>query len=323
MDFKSSQLQITVLSLVVLAVLAGVVLWTGIFSQEESLKPDDQPDITAPTSSTVSQDVSNRSYVASTTIGQSVEGKAITAYTFTPSNGSSSTRATSSQTNHVLFVGGIHGGYEWNSVVLAYNLIDYLKENPSTLSGGPKVSVVPSANPDAVYDVAGKTGKITEADVPAGVEYGGPERFNANEVDLNRNFDCNWQPTSQWRGQEVSAGDAPFSEPEARAIRDFVQSRELSAGVFFHSAAGAVYGATCGEVVGPQTMNLLNTYAQSSGYRAVEKFDAYPVTGDVESWMTKLGIPAVSVELTNHQDVEWQKNRAGIKAVLNYFGSDR
>jgi hypothetical protein len=41
-----------------------------------------------------------------------------------------------------------------------------------------------------------------------------------NDVDLNRNFDCKWQPTSTWRSTSVSAGTQPFSEPEAAAIRD-------------------------------------------------------------------------------------------------------
>lgn len=248
--------------------------------------------------------------MSTSTIGQSVEGRDISAYTF----GDGATR--------LLFVGGIHGGYEWNSVVLAYNLIDYLETNEEMLADSLTVSVIPNLNPDAVYDVVGKTGPITKADAPTGADLGGPERFNANGVDLNRNFDCNWQTTSQWRGQEVNAGSGPFSEPETRAVRDYVQSRNLSAAVFFHSAAGAVYGAACDGSVGPQTKNLLNTYAQASGYRAVNKFDAYPVTGDVESWLTKQGIPAVSVELTNHQGVEWQKNLSGIEAVLNFYSQN-
>lgn len=316
-----STLFYSLISIFALAILAGVALSTGVFEQDDSLLPEERPDVRAPTSSEVSDDTPDRSFIATTTIGQSVEGRRITAYTFTPRSGSSTAQASSTQQNHILFVGGIHGGYEWNSVVLAYNLVDYLKNNPNILSGGPKVSVIPSANPDAVYGVANKTGKISKADVATDVEFGGPERFNSNGVDLNRNFDCNWQSTSQWRGQEVDAGTDRFSEPEARAIRDFVQSNELSAGIFFHSAAGAVYGATCSESVGTRTMNLLNTYADATGYRAVKKFDAYPVTGDVESWMTKRGIPAISVELTNHQDVEWKKNLAGITALFDYYST--
>ena len=48
-------------------------------------------------------------------IGKSVVGRNIEAYTF--GNGQ----------NQLVFVGGIHGGYEWNSVLLAYKFIDYLK----------------------------------------------------------------------------------------------------------------------------------------------------------------------------------------------------
>jgi predicted deacylase len=294
----------SLIGVLTLAVLAGVVLWSGILdTEQDSLLPEDQPPIQAPTSSTSTTEQTQQAFMSTSTIGQSVEGRDISTYTF----GDGPT--------HLLFVGGIHGGYEWNSVVLAYNLIDYLDANEQMLADSLTVSVVPNMNPDAVYDVVGKTGRITKTDVPVNADLGGPERFN-------RNFNCNWQATSQWRGQEVNAGSGAFSEPETRALRDYVQSHNLSAAVFFHSAAGAVYGAACSGAVGPQTKNLLNTYAQASGYRAVNKFDAYPVTGDVESWLTKQGIPAVSVELTNHQDVEWQKNLAGIEAVLNFYSQN-
>src|SRR5690606_3063691 len=52
-------------------------------------------------------------------IGYSTQGRAINAYTF--GHGS----------QQLLFVGGVHGGYEWNSVLLAYEFIDYIKEHPS------------------------------------------------------------------------------------------------------------------------------------------------------------------------------------------------
>jgi murein tripeptide amidase MpaA len=300
-----TQIIYSLIVVVTLAVIAGVVLWSGVFEAEnESLVPENQPTVSPKTSSSTTGEQANMQYYGSSTIGQSVEGRNISVHTF--GNGD----------NHLLFVGGIHGGYEWNSVVLAYNLIDYLQANPNEPPKNIKVSIIPSANPDGVHAVTGKTGPISAADVPADADPGGPQRFNANGVDLNRNFACRWQPKSFWRGQKVNAGTSAFSEPEARVIRNFVQSHSLSAGIFFHSAAGAVYGAACNGQVGPQTKQLLNTYAQAANYRAVERFDAYPITGDVESWLTKLGIPAVSVELSNHTDTEWQKNLAGIKAVI-------
>jgi len=303
-----TQIIYSLIGVVTLAVLAGVVLWSGVFEAEnESLIPENQPAVSPQATSSTTGKQANKQYYGSSTIGQSVESRDISVHTF--GNGD----------NHLLFVGGIHGGYEWNSVVLAYNLIDYLQANPNELPETIKVSIIPSANPDGVYAVTGKTGPISAADVPADADPGGPQRFNANGVDLNRNFACRWQPTSNWRGQEINAGTSAFSEPEAQAIRNFVQSHSLSAGIFFHSAAGAVYGAACNSQVGPQTKNLLNTYANAAGYRAVKRFDAYPITGDVESWLTKLGIPAVSVELTNHKTIEWQKNLAGITAVVDHF----
>ncbi|MDO8523480.1 MAG: hypothetical protein Q7S12_04365, partial [bacterium] len=52
-------------------------------------------------------------------LGKSVEGRDITAYHF------------GEGTTELLFIGGIHGGYEWNTVLLAYEAMDYLKANPA------------------------------------------------------------------------------------------------------------------------------------------------------------------------------------------------
>lgn len=42
-------------------------------------------------------------------------------------------------------------------------------------------------------------------------------RYNARGVDLNRNCDFNWQA-----GSEEPSGPGPWSEPESRALRDFI-----------------------------------------------------------------------------------------------------
>jgi len=241
-----------------------------------------------------------------TTIGTSVNGRAIEAYTF--GQGS----------KHVLFVGGIHGGYEWNSVLLAYQVIDHLKANPD-VTAGLTVTVIPSANPDGVFSVVGKEGPFSPKDAATDALTLASGRFNANKVDLNRNFDCKWQATSTWQSKTVSAGTAAFSEPEAQAIRDFVVASRPSAVVFWHSQANAVYASECTAGILPETLKVMSTYAEASKYPAVESFDAYPVTGDAEGWLASIGIPAITVELANHTSVEWEKNLAGIKAVLNLY----
>ncbi len=144
-------------------------------------------------------------------------------------------------------------------------------------------------------------------------------RFNANGIDLNRNFDCRWQPTSTWRGEVVSAGTRAFSEPEAAALQQFVLTHNPTAVVFWHSKADAVYGAECGNGVGSSTLALLTTYASAANYTAIPVFDAYPVSGDAEGWLTSIGIPAVTVELGTSNTTEWEKNRAGIDALLQSY----
>ena len=240
-------------------------------------------------------------------IGRSVEGRPISATTY----GEGKTQ--------LAFIGGIHGGYEWNSVLLAYQFMDYLKTNPAVIPDNLKVTVIPSANPDGVYKVIGKEGRFALADVPTTGDQA-PGRFNARTVDLNRNFDCQWQPKSMWRGSSVDGGSAPFSEPEAVAIRDFVLTNKPSAVVSWHSQAGAVYASKCEGDILPETLAIMKAYAQASGYPAVKSFDAYDVTGDAEGWLASIGIPALTVELKTHQTIEWTENLAGVKALFKYYG---
>lgn len=247
-------------------------------------------------------------------IGTSVEGRTITAYTYLPVRG---TQAGGDGEQHLLFVGGMHGGYEWNSVILAYQFMDYVEANPEAIPDALSITVIPSLNPDGVYEIVGKEGRFAAADVPNTDHSSG--RFNARGVDLNRNFDCKWQPESTWRGTPVSAGTAPFSEPEAQALRDFVLLHEPDAVVFWHSQANAVYASECEAGILPDTLAVMNAYARASGYTAVESFDAYEVTGDAEGWLASIGIPAITVELSTHETIEWERNLAGVQALFDYY----
>jgi len=243
-----------------------------------------------------------------TQIGLSVQGREIKAYTY--GNG----------INHLIFVGGIHGGYEWNSFLLAYKFIDYLNSYPEIIPKNLTVTIIPSANPDGVYKVIGKEGPITVLDIPTISNLpAGTGRFNSNEVDLNRNFDCKWQATSTWRQKIVSAGTSAFSEPEAKAIQKFVMANNPKAVIFWHSQSNAVYASECRNGILPETLNLMNAYSLASGYPAISTFDSYEITGDAEGWLASINIPAITVELKTHESIEWDKNIAGIRAIFDYF----
>jgi hypothetical protein len=240
------------------------------------------------------------------TIGQSVQARAIEAYIY-------GTGATP-----LLFVGGIHGGYEWNSVMLSYEFIDYLENNPSIIPDNISVMIIPSANPDGVFALTDKVGRFSTQDIKQDIA-DGTGRFNAKGVDLNRNFDCKWQKESRWRNNIVSAGEAPFSEPETRALRDFIFENNPASVIFWHSQANAVYASECENGILPETLVLMNTYSSASLYKAVESFDAYDITGDAEGWLASIRIPSITVELSSHQDIDWEQNLSGVKALFEYY----
>ncbi|MCF7815632.1 MAG: hypothetical protein K9M10_01755 [Candidatus Pacebacteria bacterium] len=242
-----------------------------------------------------------------TVIGTSVEGRDITAYHFGVGD------------TEILFVGGIHGGYEWNTSLVAYELMDYLEENSDSLPKDVTVTVIPVLNPDGLFKVTGSDEKFKSSDITMTESQTIPGRFNANNVDLNRNFNCDWQEQGVWRNTKVSGGSSAFSEPESRAIKSYVESHVLDAVVVWYSAAGGVFASNCHGDVLPQTQKITNLYAKASGYPAHESFDFYTVTGDMVNWLAKNNIPAISVLLTSHTDTEWDKNKAGIDAILKQY----
>lgn len=262
-------------------------------------------------------------------IGKSVEGREIVAYTYLPTQaggtgttyvrpGGPSASSLDARSN-LAFIGGVHGGYEWNSVLLSYEFMDYLDANPEVIPKNLTVTVIPSANPDGVYKVTGKEGRFEIADVSTDKEILASGRFNANKVDLNRNFDCKWKPKGMWQSKTVSAGTTVFSEPEAEALRNFVLENNPVAVVFWHSKANAVYASECEKGILPEILDIMNAYSKASGYTAVKSFDSYEVNGDAEGWLASIDIPAITVELKTHEAIEWEKNLAGIKALFAYY----
>ena len=242
-------------------------------------------------------------------IGTSVQGRDIMAYRY----GSGDTE--------LLFVGGFHGGYSWNTALVAYELMDYLQANPNRIPGNVRVTVIPALNPDGLHRVVGREGRFTAANVSADSATRVAGRFNANSVDLNRNFDCEWQPTATWQTRTVSPGSSAFSEPESKALRDYAQNNSPAAVVIWYAAANGVFASACDGSILPETRAIMNAYANASGYPAYDKFEFYDITGDAANWLSKNNIPAFSVLLSTHEGTEWDKNRAGIEALLQYYAN--
>ena len=224
------------------------------------------------------------------TIGQSVEGRSIEAHRFGQGR------------YKVVLVGDIHGGWEANTHEVARELLAHFEAHPEDVPDDVSLWIIPTLNPDGLA-----------ADT----------RFNAHGVDLNRNADTDldgcvgndWSPTSYTSdGPQPGAGGAyPFSEPEARAARDFLADAHVV--VFYHSSAGAVFAGGCRD--NASSLRLATTLATGTGYDFPEKgWTGYPITGGFNDYLADLGIAVAEVELTNHQDTEFERNLEGVQAVL-------
>lgn len=242
-----------------------------------------------------------------TMIGSSVEERPITAYHYGTGN------------REVLFVGGMHGGYSWNTALVAYELMEYFDENPSVIPEDVKVTIVPVLNPDGLTKIAGTADRFEASDIRGTQTERDAARFNANTVDLNRNFDCEWNTQGTWQNKTVSGGSRAFSEPEAQALRDYVENHNITAAVIWYSAAGGVYASQCDGKTLPETTTLTNIFAKASGYKGYPTFSDYEVTGDATNWLSKEGVPTISVLLTTHDDTDWEKNKAGVDALLAHY----
>jgi uncharacterized protein YxeA len=294
---------------IITVLLVIILIGFGIYF----LRREQSPQIDRPVDTKVQNDESSdktnveEQDKESAVIGKSIEGRDIIAYNF--GNGD----------KKLLFVGGIHGGYSWNTVLVAYELIDYLKANPSIVPNNIKVTVIPVLNPDGLNKVTGTNGRFSKADVSSSQAVRVSGRFNAHTVDLSRNFDCNWKSVGVWQNKNVSGGSKVFSEPESLAIKSYIETDKPNAVVVWYSAAGGVYASSCDKGVSSQTSTITNLYAKASGYPAYESFDFYETTGDMVSWLAKNNIPAISVLLSTHEDVEWDKNRKGIESLFQHY----
>lgn len=301
----------------VLVLVIGYFLFaTGMLTnpakdvQDVSDVPTVNPDLGTATGSSTDATSTLPIDTTKTQLGTSVEGNPIMAYHFGEGE------------KEILFVGGIHGGYSWNTTLLAYEMMDYLEANNDAVPDNVKVTIIPVLNPDGLKAVVGTTQRFVASAVPKDEKDTIEGRFNAHTVDLNRNFDCEWQSSGTWQNRTVSGGSAAFSEPEAVAIRDYVNGHEISGAVVWYSAAGGVFASNCKKGVSEKTKALTSLYAKAAGYPAKTEFNFYEITGDMVNWLAKENVPAISVLLTNHTDTEWTKNKAGIEALLKFYAQE-
>lgn len=219
------------------------------------------------------------------TIGASVKGRAITAYSF------------GSGSKTILFTGGIHGS-EPSGTTTMKAWVEYLQAYGNTIPADKRVVIVPNTNPDGI--AAGS-------------------RYNANNVNLGRNF-----PTKNWSASiETSSGvhptgggTKPGSEPEAAALIALTRQLKPRLEVSYH-AKGRLVGAN----KFADSVAIGNIYSSTVGYKTMyynaEDVMGYAMTGEYEDWMgEEMNIPAILIELPSASGNYLSSQLAALKKIL-------
>ena len=222
-------------------------------------------------------------------IGYSVKGRAITAWHF----GSGASR--------LVFFGATHGN-EKSTKYLMDRWIAEIDANFDKVPAGVSITVIPNLNPDG---------------------FAMNSRRNANNVDLNRNFPANdWKKDVTMPSGELvinGGGTSALSEPESKAIANFVTAYQPRLVLTFHSIASIVSGNSKGIA---DTAAI--KYSELSGYNysafgEEETVFKYDTNGAFETWMhDKAGLPTILVELSSHTASEFYTNRSAMWEMLRY-----
>lgn len=220
-----------------------------------------------------------------TTIGTSVQGRAINAYWF------------GSGTKTIVFTGAIHGD-EPSTYSLMHQWINALEVGYHLIPSNIRVVVVPAINPDGVASGT---------------------RYNARGVDLNRNFD-----TSDWKKNIKNIYGQPFpggggttrlSEPESVAIAGLVGKLRPAVVLSYHSIGSVVLANPVAK-----SSQYAYTYATYSGYlyssSSEDTFD-YSITGTADDhYWERLGVASIVVELGSHTYHQFPQNQEAMWKML-------
>ncbi len=225
-------------------------------------------------------------------IGTSFSGRPIEVYRFGTGKGER------------LIVAGIHGGNEWNTVLLADELIAYLAAYPETVPQDKTLYILRLLNPDGAARSHDRSGRV-----------------NDRGVDLNRNWPYRW--TAEWDRDgcwdylPTTGGEYPASEPETQALIAFIEAHDFEALISYHSAALGIFAG--GVPTLPASDRLARRLEKVSHYAYPPLNTGCYYTGNLTDWASSVhNIPAVDIELKNHTDTDFEDNLKILQVFLTW-----
>jgi serine/threonine-protein kinase len=207
-------------------------------------------------------------------IGRSAQGRDLTAAVIGDARGAA-----------VVVVGSIQGDQP-NTRDLVEALIGNFERDSARIPANVAFHFIPTINPD---------GNAAST------------RRNANNVDLNRNWDTfDWTPDPEQPEGVVrgAGGSRRNSEPETQSLANYLlslqrQNPDLRL-VLLHSSqritsGGHVYPGYTSSGLEPNAIALAQRYASVTGYALKEDWAPYETTGELIAWCAEEGIEAIDV----------------------------
>jgi hypothetical protein len=224
-------------------------------------------------------------------IGSSVSGRPIEVYTF--GNGM----------HQRMIVAGIHGGYEWNTIALADELLRHIHDNPGVIPNDVTLYVLRNLNPDGDARSHGYDGRV-----------------NDHGVDLNRNFPTNWAATWDregcWDYTPTTGGTGPGSEPETRVLMNFLKTHKVEVLISYHSAALGVFPG--GEPWEKKSIEFARALAKVTDYSFPPIDTGCKFTGTLADYAVELGAVSVDMELSTHKYTDFKENLRALDVLLKW-----
>jgi murein tripeptide amidase MpaA len=190
-----------------------------------------------------------------------------------------------------MLVNGTQHAREWISAMVSMCVADRLIRG---YDSDPKIRdfvdhtelwVVPVANPDGYQHTW------------ASDRYWRKNRRGGYGVDLNRNYDVAWggDGSSGWKRSDVYRGEAPFSEPETRALRDLAKRERVALHLDFHAYGQLIlypWGHTATPApdrdryaaVGDRVASAIFAEHENR-YRLMSSVELYRASGTMTDWM--------------------------------------
>lgn len=211
-----------------------------------------------------------------------------------------------------LFVNGAHHGLEYlTSAFIMKFLFEYAEciqsgreffgYDAKALSDRTSLWAVPMVNPDGV-DIAIHGIDVTNPYHRKLVSLVGIHSFNqvwqanANGVDINHNYNAGWRVVEARPSPSKYSGPYSESEPETKAIVDFVRSNRFDMLMAFHSQGGEIYYDFDGKAA-ENSRKLATEFADVSGYVPAEPTGSAAFGGCKDWFIEEFGKAGFTIEM--------------------------